>query len=178
MAFSCMVGGTLAYLTATTSEVKNTFTVGNVNIGLTESENLDLKIVPGKTITKDPKATVKAGSESSWLVVKIVESTDPDFDAYMTYTIAEGWTEYGNENDSGERIIYRAVDGVAETDQDYEILKDNQVMVKGLEVTKPMIDELQKTGQYPELTFMAYAIQKDSINDIKTALKELGLISE
>ena len=32
-----VVGGTLAWLTDQTAEVKNTFTVGDINIGLTET---------------------------------------------------------------------------------------------------------------------------------------------
>ena len=48
------VGGTIAWLTDSTDAVTNTFTVGNINIDLTETKNLDLKMVPGNTITKDP----------------------------------------------------------------------------------------------------------------------------
>ena len=67
------VAGTLAWLTDKTEPVVNTFTVGDINITLTESENLDLKMVPGQTITKDPKVTVKDGSEACWLFVKVEE---------------------------------------------------------------------------------------------------------
>ena len=55
------VAGTYAYLTAKTAQVVNTFTVGNVNIDLTE-KTTDYKMVPGTTINKDPKVTVKADS--------------------------------------------------------------------------------------------------------------------
>ena len=48
------VAGTLAWLTDTTDPVVNTFTVGDINITLTECENLDLKMVPGQPIRKDP----------------------------------------------------------------------------------------------------------------------------
>ena len=48
-----VVGGTLAWLTDQTAEVKNTFTVGDINIGLTETTT-DYKMVPGNTIAKDP----------------------------------------------------------------------------------------------------------------------------
>ena len=86
----CVVGGTLAWLIATTPEVKNTFTAGDINITLAESENLDLKMIPGYTIAKDPKVTVKAGSEKCYLFVKVAESDN--FDDFMTYTMADGWT--------------------------------------------------------------------------------------
>ena len=38
----CAVGGTLAWLTDTTDPVTNTFTVGDIDIDLTESDHLDL----------------------------------------------------------------------------------------------------------------------------------------
>ena len=65
-----VVGGTLAWLTDQTAEVKNTFTVGDINIGLTET-TADYKMIPGNTIAKDPTVTVKANSEACWLFVKV-----------------------------------------------------------------------------------------------------------
>ena len=84
-----VVGGTLAWLTDQTDEVKNTFTVGDINIGLTET-TADYKMVPGNTIAKDPTVTVKANSEACWLFVQVTESTD--LKDFITYAIAEGWT--------------------------------------------------------------------------------------
>ena len=87
------VGGTLAWLTATTGEVKNTFTTSNIEIELAENAggtNKEFKMVPGCTITKDPKVTVKANSEDCYLFVKVEKSTN--FDAYMEYAIDTGWT--------------------------------------------------------------------------------------
>ena len=75
--------GTMAYLTAHTDEVKNTFTVGRVAIDLDETKTgLDgvavvpaertttgneYKLVPGSTYTKDPTVTVKGGSEDCYV---------------------------------------------------------------------------------------------------------------
>jgi len=67
------IGGTIAWLTDTTDAIQNTFTVGNVKIDLTETDVEDndtplansYKMVPGKTIDKDPTVTVEAGSEAS-----------------------------------------------------------------------------------------------------------------
>lgn len=84
-----VVGGTLAWLTDRTAEVKNTFTVGDINIGLTETTT-DYKMVPGNTIAKDPTVTVKANSEACWLFVQVTESEN--LDTFITYAIAEGWT--------------------------------------------------------------------------------------
>ena len=147
------VGGTLAWLTDKTDEVKNTFTVGDINITLAESEELDLKMVPGKTITKDPKVTVVAGSEKCYLFVKIEESKNCG--KFMTYAVDDkSWTELGNN------VYYMIVDAHDKTDNlVYPVLKDNQVKVLGT-VTK---DDL--TGDdfvEPTLTFTAYAVQYDN----------------
>ena len=58
------VFGTLAWLTDSTDSITNTFTVGNIDIDLTETLPTDrtAKMVPGHTIKKDPKVTVTAGS--------------------------------------------------------------------------------------------------------------------
>ena len=48
----CAVGGTLAWLTQKTDAVVNTFTVGDINITLTETER-EYKMVPGNTIDKE-----------------------------------------------------------------------------------------------------------------------------
>ena len=82
-----VVGGTLAWLTDRTAEVKNTFTVGDINIGLTETTT-DYKMVPGNTIAKDPTVTVKTGSDASYVRMKVTFNnakaiialcTDPEF---------------------------------------------------------------------------------------------------
>ena len=56
------VGGTIAWLTDSTDEIKNTFTVGNVDIDLTETANnssndgWEAELNPGSVYVKDPKA--------------------------------------------------------------------------------------------------------------------------
>ena len=57
------VAGTVAWLTDKTVTVENTFTVGNIAIELKETQRT-YKMVPGQTIDKDPKVSVKAGSEA------------------------------------------------------------------------------------------------------------------
>jgi len=143
-----VVGGTLAWLTDRTAEVKNTFTVGDINISLTETTT-DYKMVPGNTIAKDPTVTVKANSEACWLFVQVTESTD--LKDFITYAIAEGWTELQ------DGVYYREVPASA-ADQTFSVLAGNAVTVKS-DVTRTML-ETAKTDA-PTLTFQAYAIQKD-----------------
>lgn len=146
----CVVGGTLAWLTADTKPVKNTFTTSDINITLAESDNLDLKMIPGYTITKDPKVTVVAGSEKCYLFVKLDKSTN--FDTFLTYTMADGWTALTGV--SG--VYYRVVD-TADMGTPISVLKNDQVTVKG-DVTKDMMKGLT-TDTYPTLTVTAYASQ-------------------
>lgn len=89
--------GTMAYLTSTDT-VTNTFTVGKVEIKLDETDVTNptgprvqansYKLMPGTTYTKDPTVTVKAGSEESYVRMKVTFNnatkiialcTDPEF---------------------------------------------------------------------------------------------------
>ena len=152
----CVVGGTLAWLIATTPEVKNTFTYGDIDITLAETTGTSYKMIPGYTIAKDPKVTVLAGSEKCYLFVKVDKSAN--FDNFMTCTIATGWTAL----DGVDGVYYRIVDA-SETDQEFAVLKDNQVTVRG-DVTKTMLNGLTEATQ-PTLTFTAYACQYNNSNN-------------
>ena len=158
-----VVGGTLAWLTDQTAEVKNTFTVGDINIGLTETTT-DYKMVPGNTIAKDPTVTVKANSEACWLFVKVTESTD--LKDFITYAIAEGWTALPGV----DGVYYREVPASA-ADQTFSVLAGDAVTVKS-DVTRTML-ETAKTDA-PTLTFKAYAIQKDHFATADTAWAEVS----
>ena len=145
-----VVGGTLAWLTDRTAEVKNTFTVGDINIGLTETTT-DYKMVPGNTIAKDPTVTVKAESEACWLFVQVTESTN--LKDFITYAIAEGWTKLQ------DGVYYREVPA-SNVDQTFSVLKGDAVTVNS-DVTKAMLTA--KDFANPTLTFKAYAVQKDNV---------------
>lgn len=147
-----VVAGTLAWLTAQTAPVVNTFTYGDINIDLKETTGPEYKMIPGYTITKDPTVTVLDGSEECYLFVKLEKSTN--FDDYMTYEMADGWTKL----DGVDTVYYRVVDGTTnQIGTAYSVLKNNQVTVKG-EVTKAMMDDLT-TETLPKLTITAYASQ-------------------
>lgn len=161
---ACAIGGTLAWLTDKTDPVVNTFTAGDINIDLTETPAV-YKMVPGNDISKNPKVTVKAGSEACWLFVKVDKSTDLAFDNYLTYTIADGWVLVPGTNN----VYYREVSATS-TDTAFEVLKDNKVTVKDT-VTKDMLDALTGNNN-PTLTFTAYAVQKDNIATAAAAWEE------
>lgn len=154
----CAIGGTVAWLTAKTDSVINTFTYGDINITLAETTGNSYKIIPGVDIAKDPKVTVKANSEDCWLFVKVQESGTFVADK-VTYSIADGWTALTGQTD----VYYREV-SAATTDTEYYVLEGNKVTVSDT-LTKEDIQNITN----PTLTFTAYAVQKDGIADAATA---------
>lgn len=170
---SFLIGTSVAFLTSKTDEVINTFTYGDINIKIEETDTQDndnneftnsYKMLPGNKITKDPKITVLKNSEDSYLFVEIKESEN--FKDFMTYEIAEGWILLEDTNNVYVREVTKQ-----DKDQEFYVLKDNTVTVKE-SVTKQMLNNLDKDGttNYPTLSFIAYAVQRDSkIEAIDTA---------
>ena len=159
------VAGTFAYLTAKTDAVVNTFTVGKVDIDLTETKDLDLKMIPGKTITKDPKVTVIAGSEDSWVFVKI--NASENLGTYIDYTVDTSvWTALDNV----EGVYWCKVTNVT-ADQALKVLANDEVTVKN--VTSEQM--AAATGENaPTLTFTAYAIQQAGFETAAAAWAEVS----
>lgn len=161
-----IIGGTAAWLITNTDPVVNTFTYGDINIDLTETDtnkdgdgnpNTNLyPMLPGNTITKDPKVTVLENSENSWLFVKLEKSEN--FNTFMEYEVAEGWTALEN----ADGVYWRAVEKSTEK-QEFSVLKEDTVTVKET-VTKEQLNALDANGanNYPKLTVTAYAVQRDS----------------
>ena len=162
LVIGCAVGGTVAWLVSSTNAVVNTFTYGDINITLGETTGATYKIIPGVNIDKDPKVTVKKDSEACWLFVKVEE--EGTFVANkVTYSIADGWTK-GDGTNIPANVYYRAVDAVT-SDTDFAVLKDNKIYVSE-ELSK---SDIQSITAQPKLTFTAYAVQKDGIDDAATA---------
>ena len=171
LVIGCVAGGTVAWLVAKTDPVVNTFTYGNINIELTEDAGgteKQFKIIPGTDIPKDPKVTVKGGSEACWLFVKVEEvgaistiTTDP-----VHYAIDTGWAQLKDKDGKDvSGVYYRLVDAV-DNDAVFNVLKDNKIIVSG-ELTKETIKDY--AVQQPKLTFTAYAVQQENIADAAAA---------
>lgn len=183
LALALGIGGTVAWLTAKTDSVVNTFTVGDINITLAEtSSNQDTdndpntnsyKMVPGATITKDPKVTVLKNSEACWLFVKVEKSTN--FDIFMEYEMADGWTLVDGQTD----VYYRTVAATSTADTTFSVIKNDSITVKS-SVTKEMLTASTFTS--PSLKITAYAIQSDNLKNADstnatTAAEAWALIS-
>ena len=156
-----VVAGTLAWLTAKSDTVVNTFTTSDIEVKLEETKGTtvtggkEFKMIPGYELEKDPKAWVVEGSEDCYLFVKLDKSAS--FDTYLEYVIADGWTKLEGVTDT---VYYRVVDGTTnQIGTAYSVLKGDQVTVKG-SVTKEQMNALDaEDAVKPTLTITAYASQ-------------------
>ena len=152
------VGGTAAWLAAKSEPIASTFTFGEINITLTETDPQEqpAKIIPGVDIKKALRVTVQADSVDCWLFVK-VEETGTFVENKVTYFIDDGWTK-GDGSQIPENVYYRQVNGVTD-DSVFSVLKDDKITVSDA-LTKEEIRNIAG----PTLTFTAYAVQKEGIN--------------
>ena len=151
------VGGTAAWLAAKSEPIASTFTFGDINITLTETDHQEqIKIIPGVDIPKDLKVTVQADSVDCWLFVK-EEKTGTFVAGKVTYAFADGWTK-GDGSQIPENVYYREVN-TATTDSVFSVLMGDKITVSN-ELTKADIENITD----PTLTFTAYAVQKEGIN--------------
>ena len=161
-----VIGGTVAWLIATPDPVVNTFTYGDINIDLDETDTKldddnnpntnEYEMMPGQPITKDPEITVKSGSEEMWLFVKLEKSSN--FDTFMEYTVADGWTALSGVD--GVYYQHITAEDVATADKKIAVIKDDTITVKE-SVTKEQLNALDSgsSENYPTLTVTAYAVQ-------------------
>ena len=182
MLMGVAIGGTLAWLTDSTEDVTNVFTTSDINIELDETENLNLQMIPGWDIAKDPKVTVKANSEDCYVFVKIDKSAN--YSSYLKdYEVRTGWTKLTDDDATdaiavaGENydVYYRVVNKQASDWSDYILgagtgdFANGYVSVKGT-VTKSMMEDIdgvvngsatadEEIAARPTLIFTAYASQ-------------------
>lgn len=166
LAVTAVIGGTLAWLTDTTAEVKNTFTTSDIDITLVETPNFDsdndgkadkwqAKMIPGYEYTKDPVVTVVDGSEDCWLFVKFEEENNATIylDYHSNLSVANGWTQ-GDITNIPANVWYRKVLATDST-KTWHLLLDDKVGVDGTTVTK---DNMANAAT-AELIYTAYAHQ-------------------
>jgi len=189
LVIGCVVGGTVAWLTAQDTPVVNKFSPSTIGVDLKEhtynaatdtltNETTDTgvanyKMIPGWTIPKDPEAWITENSEAAYLFVEIKESQN--FDNFMTYAIAEGWilltgvtgldenkTEEGKINTATNDtyVIYREVAaGATATAMDQT--NAFQILANDQVAVLGTVEaeDMPAAGSEPTLTFTAYAHQ-------------------
>lgn len=171
MVVGCAVDGTVAWLVSESESSVSTFTLGDINIKLTgESESQSLKIIPGVDIRRSLKVTVEPNSEACWLFVK-VEGTNwshfPDANgtAKVSYSVAGGTNDW-KALDNYPGVYYREVSAEdAKTGVEYDV--NCNVTVSQM-LTKAEVNSIA-AGTQPQLSFTAYAVQRDGIDDAATA---------
>lgn len=170
-----VVGTTYAWLTSRTTLLSNTFTYGDIEISIRESDTNDgdedlntnsYVIMPGANITKDTKVVVKANSEDCYLFIRI--DKENNFDNYMTYSLESNWKEL-----EGYEDIYYTVVNKSSEEQSFNVMKENIIKVKP-ELTHSDLNVIEN-NVYPTLEIKAYAVQRnenmDEINDPVKAWK-------
>ena len=177
----CVAGGTLAWLTAQSDPIVNTFESSTIGVVLTEDEST-YKMIPGHTINKNPTAKITTGSEYGYLFVEVTESVN--FDQYMVYAIDEEWTKLENV----DNVYYIKVDTTEEINKDYRVLGDGvYTFANDTEstaddmtfswandqlLTKPELTKDQMPATKPTLTFKAYAVQLYKDNNTQFSAEE------
>ena len=173
MVVGCAVDGTVAWLVSKSESSVSTFTLGDINIKLTEaeSESQSLKIIPGVDIRRSLKVTVEPNSEACWLFVKVEGTNWPDFmeangtARKVSYSVAgegDGWIAL--EGNPG--VYYREVS--AEDAQRGDAYDVNCNVTVSQMLTKEEVNSIA-AGTQPQLSFTACAVQRDGIDDAATA---------
>lgn len=189
------VFGTMAYLTST-DKVENTFTVGNVAIKLDEAkvgtdgkaltgadatrvkEN-SYKLLPGHVYDKDPTVTVLAGSEESYVRMKVTFNNANELDTIFAPDGADltsifngydsaNWIAKGNTKDATANtrtyeFWYKEAVGAPTADVALDALFDS------IKVPERVTgDQLAKLADF-KITVVAEAIQADGFADAAEA---------
>lgn len=189
------VGATVAYLTSTDT-VKNTFTVGNIQIKLDEAEanpdgslveNADrvkansYKLLPGHTYNKDPMVTVLSGSESAYIKMTVTFSKANELDAIFATGGAnltsifhgynkDNWIYKGNtENTTANTRTYEFWYKEAVGAPTADVALD--ALFDSITVPGTITNEQLATIKDMTITVNAYAIQADGFANADAAWK-------
>lgn len=123
LAGTCAIGGTLAWLTSTTSKVENVFTMGNVSITLDEADvdNPDnrwsatpedptqsYRLTPGTVTAKDPTVTVNGTSEPCYVFVAVKDTlTDDENFTLVNSKLGTDWVKVDGAEIADGYTLYR-----------------------------------------------------------------------
>ncbi len=169
------VGATLAFLTASTGPVTNTFTVGKVAISLDETGDGEVltngqkgmkydNIIPGKTYAKAPVVTVDTTSENCYLFVKVENTTGVIEIVDSKLTQNDGWTAL-----AGNAGVYYRV--VKKTDsEDAHVF----TLFEKVKVDEEVTELTDLSGK--AITINAYAIQDEGFETVADAWAEVNKI--
>lgn len=158
------VGGTLAYLTSTTTEATNVFTGDDNDLGGKVIEDFDYdsasSYLPGDVITKAPKLTNDSDSIDAYVGVKVSYVVDGEAVDYATFstkyaTIDFNTTDWKLVDEVEDSSFYVYKDVLAAGDSTANVF-NNVTVLTGIETVK---DKTTKTVySYTEVTADAKTI--------------------
>ena len=172
------VGGTIAWLTATSGTVTNTFTTGDINITLeeyaydAESNSLDktvanavtaisdYKVYPGAELPKEPFVTVTAGSEPCYVFVCVENNLKLDNGTGVaTIAYNSKWVKVGGTDDKAVYKYTEEVDALNAAVQLDSVF--TKVTIATESVTKANISQLKDDT----IVINAYAHQSNATTE-------------
>lgn len=182
-----VVGGVIAWLTAESGTVTNTFSYGTINIALSETSGslkatvngtgLDFThVVPGDKLEKEVTVTVKEGSEKCYVYVLVTNNlaitslngAAPayDIDLYDAGSNSDGkWALVATSADN-KTMLYRYTATVNAVDGDKELPVFNNVIFAG-NLTNADIEQLEAIDE--GIVLKAYAHQAENLADTDDA---------
>ena len=197
------VGGTLAYLTDQTGNVKNTFTIdSNLDITLNElSVNHDIRtdaneykdVIPNVPLFKDPTVTINNTDIDQYVFMAVQTSND-----VIIKEIDNSWTVYTSDNtlDPNIKVYYQvyengttsdaylnnATANIDGEDVDLKYAEDSfqlKALFNYVTPSDKTYPEGGATPTYQPILIRAATIQKDGVDDVNDAYKAIktGLIA-
>lgn len=169
----CCTSGSLAWLTASSAPSVSEFSVGKIDVTLTDSTNSadnTAVLIPGTTITRDPRVTVKGGSVDCWLFVR-ADAVNGAGEC-LDWTPVEGWSKLeSGTGETGTTVYYREVKSSA-NDQEFRIVDGGTLTVRS-ELTRTELASMTA----PTLSFTAYAVQRAGFDGVAAAWAQINKVS-
>jgi len=155
-------GSTLAYLMDTTETKTNVFTLGDVEIELTEPDWVDNSVLlPNQPVTKDPTITNK-GWHDAWVWMEVVIPSTL-YEHLTLNGISDDWIRTNATDDKGNTVV---------------TLKYKETLASGESVkafdsvtlsADAKYDDLKDLGSKVEINVTAYAIEAGSFASVDLA---------
>ena len=188
LVFGVAVGGTLAWMVSKTAEVRNTFTIGQLEITLDELDiddsdndgstqdrdtaNLYENILPGGTYVKDPTVHVTANSADCYVFVAVnngiagieVDATDSRSIAYQMEAL--GWVPLMNGTTQvtvdGAPVWYYNGDKATSSVVKSSASAVDLVVFNSFTIATNPVKATMNQYKDAAITVVAYAIQADA----------------
>lgn len=165
------IAGTVAYLTDDAS-VKNTFTIGNVEITMEETlvdeygvpltgdaagttdEGNKYKLIPGHTYTKDPTIDLTTTSEDCYIFVEIANGLGADAELVMS----DSWAKVNGDINGTSVWVYGTLENPTVVSVADEAVVPFNAFTFGDDANPADYED-------STITVTAYAIQADTLNE-------------